>query len=43
MAVPNSPDVKLVYGTAGYELEDVPHLSDYIENLPVRVFLALSS
>lgn len=27
---------KVVSGPAGYILEDVPHLSDYIPNLPVR-------
>lgn len=26
---------KLVYGEAGYVLEDVPHLTDYIPDLPV--------
>lgn len=42
MAVPNSSDAKLVSGAAGYVLEDVPHFSDYIENLPVCFFVALS-
>lgn len=27
---------KVVMGEAGYVLEDVPHLSDYIPDLPVR-------
>lgn len=27
--------MKLVQGAAGYVLEDVPHLSDYILDLPV--------
>ena len=27
---------KIVTGTAGYVLEDVPHLTDYIPDLPVR-------
>ncbi|KAK8955186.1 6-phosphofructokinase 3 [Platanthera guangdongensis] len=27
---------KLVYGEAGYVLEDVPHLTDYIPNLPTH-------
>jgi hypothetical protein len=27
---------KVVTGSAGYVLEDVPHLSDYIPDLPVR-------
>lgn len=28
---------KMVTGNAGYVLEDVPHLSDYIPDLPVRI------
>jgi hypothetical protein len=32
---PNSKP-KIVRGAAGYVLEDVPHLSDYIPDLPVR-------
>lgn len=27
---------KIVHGPGGYVLEDVPHLSDYISDLPVR-------
>ena len=27
---------KIVTGSAGYVLEDVPHLTDYIPHLPVR-------
>lgn len=34
---------KVVTGPAGYVLEDVPHLSDYIPDLPVRLSLSLSS
>lgn len=33
---------KIVYGTAGYVLEDVPHLTDFIPNLPVRRRFLLS-
>ena len=29
------PDAKLVVGDAGYVLEDVPHVSDYLPDLPV--------
>ncbi|MED6132038.1 ATP-dependent 6-phosphofructokinase 3 [Stylosanthes scabra] len=32
-SAPN-PKAKIVYGTAGYVLEDVPHLTDYIPDLP---------
>lgn len=32
---PNSKP-KIVRGSAGYILEDVPHLIDYIPELPVR-------
>lgn len=32
---PNSKP-KIIRGSAGYVLEDVPHLSDYIPELPVR-------
>lgn len=28
-------EMKVVAGGAGYVLEDVPHLSDYISDLPV--------
>lgn len=34
--VMGSTEPKVVSGPAGYVLEDVPHLSDYIPNLPVR-------
>jgi hypothetical protein len=34
---------KVVTGPGGYVLEDVPHLSDYIPNLPVSVFLLFSN
>jgi len=36
MASPPNTDPKVVTGAAGYILEDVPHLTDYIANLPVR-------
>jgi len=36
MASPANSDPKVVTGAAGYILEDVPHLTDYIPNLPVR-------
>lgn len=36
MASPANTDPKVVTGTAGYVLEDVPHLTDYFPNLPVR-------
>lgn len=32
----DSTKVKIVHGDAGYVLEDVPHMSDYIPDLPVR-------
>lgn len=35
----NEVHMKVVNGENGYVLEDVPHLSDYIPNLPVRFFL----
>ena len=31
------PKKKIVFGEAGYVLEDVPHLSDYIPDLPVTL------
>ncbi|XP_027924573.1 ATP-dependent 6-phosphofructokinase 3 isoform X1 [Vigna unguiculata] len=34
MASPANSDPKVVTGAAGYILEDVPHLTDYIPNLP---------
>lgn len=34
----DSSKKKIVHGDAGYVLEDVPHLSDYIPDLPVRFF-----
>lgn len=36
MGLPSADDIqtKVVNGNAGYVLEDVPHLSDYIEDLP---------
>ena len=32
----SSSKPKIVTGSAGYVLEDVPHLTDYIPHLPVR-------
>lgn len=32
----DSSKAKIVHGDAGYVLEDVPHFSDYISDLPVR-------
>lgn len=34
--------LKIVTGEAGFVLEDVPHLSDYIQDLPVLLFLPLA-
>ncbi|XP_050366623.1 ATP-dependent 6-phosphofructokinase 6 [Argentina anserina] len=34
MAVPVDPKLKIVKGDAGYVLEDVPHLADYLSDLP---------
>lgn len=36
MEASNGYKRKIVTGSAGYVLEDVPHLSDYIPDLPVR-------
>lgn len=33
--------LKVVNGDAGYVLEDVPHLTDYIPDLPVRISLRI--
>lgn len=33
---------KVITGPAGYVLEDVPHLSDYIPDLPVCLSLSLA-
>jgi hypothetical protein len=33
---------KIVTGDAGYVLEDVPHFTDYIPDLPVTLSLSLS-
>lgn len=41
-----SPDMqkpKIVTGPGGYVLEDVPHLSDYIPDLPVSLFFFINS
>lgn len=37
-----SVQMKVETGDAGYVLEDVPHLSDYIPNLPVSCLQLLS-
>ncbi|KAJ0964729.1 hypothetical protein J5N97_025867 [Dioscorea zingiberensis] len=34
MALDGRPNTKIVHGEAGYVLEDVPHLTDYIPDLP---------
>jgi 6-phosphofructokinase 1 len=41
----STTQMKVVHGDAGYILEDVPHLSDYVPNLPVffSLFLGISS
>lgn len=31
-------NMKISQGDAGYVLQDVPHISDYIPDLPVRLF-----
>lgn len=31
-------ELKIVTGDAGYVLEDVPHLTDYLPDLPVTFF-----
>lgn len=36
-ASPEIPQPKIVNGPGGYVLEDVPHLSDYIPDLAVRI------
>lgn len=38
----NNSQPKIVSGENGYTLQDVPHLSDYISHLPVRISLSLS-
>lgn len=35
MVSSGSPYMKIVNGDSGYVLEDVPHLTDYISDLPV--------
>lgn len=37
----SNSQMKVVHGDAGYILEDVPHLSDYVPNLPVFFSLFL--
>lgn len=35
-------EMKVETGDAGYVLEDVPHLTDYIPNLPVSYIISLT-
>ena len=37
MALDEIPKMKIVHGDAGYVLEDVPHLADFIPDLPVSL------
>ncbi|KAM4100065.1 hypothetical protein ACJW30_05G040700 [Castanea mollissima] len=37
LAISVNSDPKIVYGEAGYVLEDVPHFTDYIPDLPIVV------
>lgn len=39
MECSQNSQMKIVKGDAGYVLEDVPHLTDYIPDLPVTLFL----
>lgn len=41
MGVSGDPKMKIDKGDFGYVLEDVPHLSDYLSDLPVIFSLAL--
>lgn len=43
MADSGESQMKIVNGEAGYVLEDVPHLTDHIPDLPVNAPLSLSS
>ena len=36
-------NMKVIQGEAGYVLEDVPHLTDYLPDLPVSVSLSFFS
>lgn len=40
--LPNDNQIKLITGDGGYVLEDVPHLTDYIDDLPVWLSIYLS-
>lgn len=42
MGCSENSQLKIVNGDAGYVLEDVPHLTDYIPDLPVYLSLSLS-
>ena len=42
LAISVNSEPKIVSGEAGYVLEDVPHFTDYIPDLPVRISLSLS-
>ena len=42
MGNPAVSEPKIVTGSAGYVLEDVPHLSDYIADVPVILYLPYS-
>jgi hypothetical protein len=42
MGCSENSQLKTVLGDAGYVLEDVPHLTDYIPDLLVSLFLSLS-
>lgn len=41
MALDGIPKMKIVHGDAGYVLEDVPHLTDFIPDLPVSLGFCL--
>ena len=42
LAISVNSEPKIVSGEAGYVLEDVPHFTDYIPHLPVRISLSHS-
>jgi hypothetical protein len=42
-ALAAKPEAKLVAGEAGYVLEDVPHVSDYLPDLPVSACPGVSA
>lgn len=39
MGTKSKYQMKMVTGDYGYVLEDVPHLTDYIPDLPILLFL----